>query len=1383
MSKEQKTFSLPKDGWEGLKENFSKDITSGFVVFLLALPLSLGIARASEFPPIMGVITAIIGGLVATFFTGSKLSIKGPAAGLIVIVAGAVTEFGGGLEGWQLTLGVMVVAGLCQILFGVLKWGKFVDIFPLSAVHGMLAAIGLIIIAKQVPVLLNVDPPLVSGKGPLALFAAIPLFIQNLDPQVSFIGGGSLIIMMGWGFIKHPALKQIPAPLLVLLFAIPAGLYMNLGTSAPAYTLVKVGNLIEQIGMKVDFSGLSHVGIFVKYVIMVALVGSLESLLTVKAVDRLDPWKRKSDPNKDMIAIGIGNTLAAILGGLPMISEVARSSANVANGGRTRWANFFHGLFLLIAGLLAYQLLELIPNAALAAMLIAVGIQLAHPREFIHTYKIGSEQLAIFVTTIFFTLFEDLLVGIATGMLLKLVIHIFRGVPIRSLFWAYATQSQGGEDIRFHLGPAAVFTNYLAIKKQLQAIPPGKNVTIEAGATLLVDHSAMESLHLFEIEYRAKGGQVKLSNFDSLEALSTHPLAARRRQPIKHPYPLPPMHFHEAHLLHELKHYLPSQAALKDFVHHNSLHAFQDKEFFEGIFTASKIFDIQVTFNLNEYRKLYHQGRIDESILDRLLTERNGEAQVAEWKQNMLQKSYPPSGPPRIGRLRALWKHAYEFDLDNAVQPLLFRIIGSYLDQGIALWHFPFENKGLINAIRTLEAHSYSSFFTSRRAKALLASEDLSLEKLLNIVVGPEDYFHQYVFDQQFAHKGWSGIVNAIEDFPQTLLYAKEISLKDFILLELLLEIDALDRAFGTRWQPLATHATEPAQNYFDPVETGEKEEVLKLWHQAFEWDYYDEVLAAVGHMAQRPITPINAQPSFQALFCIDDRECSIRRHIETLDPACETYGAPGFFGAAIYFQPYGSKFYEKNCPVSATPRHLIKEIEVSTRRGHELLHHKHPHTFWRQFFFTLSLGLTASVRLVADLFRPKMRPDIADAFAHMDIHGQLQIECTDPDARENGLQVGYLPMEMADTVQSLLTGIGLASHFGQLIYVVAHGSSSANNPHHGAYDCGACSGRPGAVNARVFAFMANHPQVREILRSRGIYIPEGTQFIGAMHDTASDEIRYYDVGSLTQANQTLHEQHARLIENALDLNAKERARRFASIDITRDIKRIREAIKKRSTSYFEPRPELGHGTNALCYVGGRAKMKGLFLDRRAFLQSYDFRDDPEGALLLKVIEPLPMVCGGINLEYYFSRMDIQKMGAGTKLPHNVMGLIGVANSVDGDLRSGLSLQMIENHDPLRLLIIIEHRPEVVLRVIRSSPAIYNWFDKGWLHLVASSPEDCKLYLFQNGEFVLYQPLKELRYSENSLVLIESTSKMVTNHILDATKENMPVHIYNTKNG
>jgi MFS superfamily sulfate permease-like transporter len=271
MGEDRKFLAVPKDGMAGLKENFISDASAGFVVFLLALPLSLGIAKASEFPPLMGIITAIIGGLVATFFTGSKLTIKGPAAGLIVIVAGAVTELGGGIEGWKLALGVLFVAGIIQIFFGLMKWGKYVDIFPLSAVHGMLAAIGLIIIAKQIPVLLNVDPVLMKGKGPIALLASIPEFFMHLDPKLSMIGAISLAIMMGWGFVTNRFLKQIPAPLLVLLFAIPAGMFLDLRHSAPAYSLVKVGNIIEQLGIQVSFAGISHTAVFIKYVVMVAM--------------------------------------------------------------------------------------------------------------------------------------------------------------------------------------------------------------------------------------------------------------------------------------------------------------------------------------------------------------------------------------------------------------------------------------------------------------------------------------------------------------------------------------------------------------------------------------------------------------------------------------------------------------------------------------------------------------------------------------------------------------------------------------------------------------------------------------------------------------------------------------------------------------------------------------------------------------------------------------------------------------------------------------------------------------------------------------------------------------------------------------------------------
>jgi MFS superfamily sulfate permease-like transporter len=261
---------------------------------------------------------------------------------------------------------------------------------------------------------------------------------------------------------------------------------------------------------------------------MFALVGSLEALLTVKAIDMLDPFKRKSNYNKDLIAVGIGNMIAGFLGGIPMISEVARSSANVNNGGKTRWANFFHGVFILIFLLFAVSFSDLIPKPALAAMLIGVGFKLAHPKEFIHTFKIGKEQLAIFLVTIFFTLFEDLLIGIAAGMLLKIIIHLFNGASLSSIFKAPTEVSFEGNNYLVKISKAAVFTNFLGIKDKLESIPPGFNITIDLEKTKLVDHSVMENLEHFKHDYEVHdNSSVTIIGLDSHKSLSKHPLSSK----------------------------------------------------------------------------------------------------------------------------------------------------------------------------------------------------------------------------------------------------------------------------------------------------------------------------------------------------------------------------------------------------------------------------------------------------------------------------------------------------------------------------------------------------------------------------------------------------------------------------------------------------------------------------------------------------------------------------------------------------------------------------------------------------------------------------------------------------------------------------------------
>jgi len=848
--------------------------------------------------------------------------------------------------------------------------------------------------------------------------------------------------------------------------------------------------------------------------------------------------------------------------------------------------------------------------------------------------------------------------------------------------------------------------------------------------------------------------------------------------------------FDEDHVIHELKHFLPSQQALKDFIHHNSLHAFQHMKFYDAIFKASKIFGFQTHLQISEYREMYNTGRIRKDILEMVIANKKGKAITGEWKEKLISKEYYTITHPRIGQLRSHWKDVYQIDLDNKVHPMLFRILCAFLDQGIAIDSFPVVNKSFIDSMKEMERNSFVSFFKTKAVKEKFLSGNYSITELLKAIVGKEEYFEQYLFDQHFAHHGWSGFISAVEDNPQTLLDSKKITFKELVEFELLMELDALNHALGKKWQPLAYRVIEQPVDLLADIPKTELAEVIELWQDAFEWSYYDSVLKGILLCNERresryngaaKIVPLVANPpSLQAIFCIDEREDSIRRHIEAVDKTAETFGAPGFFGVEFYFQQQGSKFYDKLCPAPVTPKYLIKEFDAKELKREELIYTKYTHGIVSGFFLSIGFGFWAFAKKIQMLFRPQMSPAISNAYGHMDKQSTLTIENKSTEDVENGLQIGYTLDEMVTRAEGFLRGIGLVKHFASIIYIVAHGSSSANNPHHGAHDCGACSGRPGATNARVQAYILNHRKVREVLASKDIIIPYTTQFVGSMHDTAADVMAYYDEDVLTEENYNAHFINIQNFETALNLNAKERSRRFSSINTKQELEQVRKAIHNRSVSLFEPRPELGHGTNTLAIIGRRQVTKGLFLDRRAFLNSYDHTTDADGAILSAVMRPIGLVCGGINLEYYFSRVDNIKVGAGTKLPHNVMGLFGVANSSDGDLRPGLPWQMIEVHDPVRLLVIVEHKPEIVLKAIQSSDEVFEWYKNEWVHIVALDPAEQQFYYFKNGEFVKYGPItgpEEIKTIHNMEEFIEGAMEMETNHIVHATEENLPVYL------
>ncbi len=524
----------PATGVVGLKENWKADLLSGFLVSLIALPLSLGIAGASNFPPIMGVVSAIVGGIVVSFFTNSELTIKGPAAGLIVIVAGAVDELGKGnpVAGWHLALGAIVVAGIIQVLMGVFKLPRFADFFPLSAVYGMLAAIGIIIMSKQLHLAVGIAPSELKGKEPLELIKMVPHSLLQMEYHIAIIGLVSLMIMFGWKYLSFSFFKKLPPALVVLVVSVLLGQFFHL--FEPAYRdfkpLINPGDFT--LAYNVDFGGMKGdlLPVFIKFVAMFALVGSLESLLTVKAIDLLDPFKRRADLSRDVVAVGIGNIVAGFIGGFPMISEVARSSANINNGGKTRWANLFHGIFLLIFVVALSPLVKMIPVAALAAMLIFVGFRLASPMEFKHVYYIGKEQLVIFLVTIAVTLSTDLLIGIAAGIITKIIIQLYYGVKLSHIFSPKVEIRVNNEVYFVDVPRAAVFTNYLSLKGKLESIPKGKNVHVDFSDSPYVDHTVMENVTRFKNDYEQSGGHMELIGFEHHITLSDHPLAARKNQ-------------------------------------------------------------------------------------------------------------------------------------------------------------------------------------------------------------------------------------------------------------------------------------------------------------------------------------------------------------------------------------------------------------------------------------------------------------------------------------------------------------------------------------------------------------------------------------------------------------------------------------------------------------------------------------------------------------------------------------------------------------------------------------------------------------------------------------------------------------------------------------
>lgn len=509
-------------------------LKSGCYIALIALPLCLGIAMASSCPPIAGVISAIVGGLITTFFGGCRLSIKGPAAGLIVIVMATVVDLGAGDlgAGYRRMLAVGVVAASLQIIFACIGAARLGKLMPPSVIHGMLAAIGIIIISKQIHILVGSLP---SGKSTFELLSEIPESIVNINPELAFIGIFTLLCMILVPLVPNRFIKNLPPAVIALLVVVPLGFYWQLliphAYDFFGYTfqvgpkaLVNIPDNFLSSLVFPDFSILLDWRAY-NYVLMIALIGSVESILTVIAVDSMS--NTKSDLNRDLLGVGFGNLVAALIGGLPMISEVVRSKANIDNGARDQWSNFFHGIILLLAVCFAGPFIREIPLAALAAMLIITGMRLASPSMFFKTYSLGRDQFLLFMITMILTLAFDLLIGVIAGVVLKLIMHIIRGMKLNYLLKSPLKIQEEEQCTRILLQGPAVFSNYFSVQKYIyEALKLPKLVIVDFSNAILVDHTTLSCLCSLIREI----GEDKLiiTGLEKLKPFSKHRLSTHR---------------------------------------------------------------------------------------------------------------------------------------------------------------------------------------------------------------------------------------------------------------------------------------------------------------------------------------------------------------------------------------------------------------------------------------------------------------------------------------------------------------------------------------------------------------------------------------------------------------------------------------------------------------------------------------------------------------------------------------------------------------------------------------------------------------------------------------------------------------------------------------
>lgn len=533
-------MSPKKNSIKDFFKTLPKNIFSGFVVSLIALPLGLGLAMASDAPPISGIIAAVVGGVMVSILGGSHVTIVGPGNGLVGVLLVAITTLG--IESAYIAI---VFSGVFLMALGFLRMGALADFFPSSAIQGMLAAIGLIILGKQFHIMFAHK---IKREDTIDYLFEIPFTINDAIHYenksliyAALAGVISLAIMLFYSKIRNKYLQLIPAPMWIVILSIAFSYYFEIGLHepnpiAPEYMISGIPSIQDIISdiPSPNFSAIGSLS-FWGSVLALTLIASIESLLSIKAVDKLDPEKRRSNVNKDLKALGLATVGSGFLGGLNVVTVIARSSVNVNNGASNRSSNFFHAFFLVLFIVLFSTQLTRIPLPALMAILVYTGYKLASPDVITKIFSIGKEQLIIFFVTLIVTLKIGLITGILAGVMATLIIHIIinksTGLFFRNVLKPNVLMyKESGDQNNFYVSVKhfCSFLNYFRLKKHLDAVPENQDVIVDFSLCEFVDDTVMENIHRYQELFTKRGGYFDVIGLDILDTDSKHPFALRR---------------------------------------------------------------------------------------------------------------------------------------------------------------------------------------------------------------------------------------------------------------------------------------------------------------------------------------------------------------------------------------------------------------------------------------------------------------------------------------------------------------------------------------------------------------------------------------------------------------------------------------------------------------------------------------------------------------------------------------------------------------------------------------------------------------------------------------------------------------------------------------